>query len=126
MRGERRYWALRGATAVREDQPAQIREAVAELVADLERQNAIERAWIVSAYFTMTEDLRSEFPTRAARLAGWTEVPMLTGVETPVAGAFPRCIRVLVHVEFPEPRRGVRHSYLRGTEVLRPSDDGGR
>lgn len=119
MGGERRFWALRGATAVRDDEPDQIRAAVGELVADLERRNALDRGWIVSAYFTMTADLHSEFPTRAARLAGWSDVPMLSGIETPVVGAFARCIRVLLHVEFPVPRQGVLHSYLRGTEVLR-------
>ena len=120
MRGERRYWALRGATTVAHDEPALIGEAVAELIDDLERRNALDRDWIVSAYFTMTAELRSEFPTRAARLHGWSEVPMLTGIETPVPDALARCIRVLVHVEFPEPRRPVAHSYLRGTHVLRP------
>ena len=45
---------------------------------------------------------------------------MLCTVEVPVAGALPRCIRVLVHVETPLPREDVRHVYLRAARTLRP------
>jgi len=81
----------------------------------------------VSAFFTMTPDLRSEFPARAARDLGWDDVPMLCTTEVDVRGALPRCIRALVHASSDRPRGDVRHVYLRGAHVLRPDlADGGR
>lgn len=116
----RRHWALRGATTVERDAPALIASAVTELLDELVRNNDLSRDAIVSAHFTVTHDLRSEFPARAARVAGWGEVPMLSTVEIPVTGSMPRCIRVLMHVEFAHPRTAVTHVYLRGTRSLRP------
>jgi chorismate mutase len=120
MPPERRHWAVRGATTVERDDPALVADAVRELLAELEQRNALDRDAIVSAHFTMTADLRSAFPARAARLYGWSEVAMLSTTEIPVPGALPRCIRVLVHLEFAEPRAGVRHAFLRGARDLRP------
>ena len=102
------------------DHPDRIAEAVGELLAEIERRNDVARARVVSAHFTVTADLRSEFPARAARLWGWRDVPMLSTVEVPVTGSLARCIRVLVHAEFAEPRTGVRHVYLRGARGLNP------
>ena len=120
MTGGRRHWAVRGATTVDGDEPALITAAVHELLAEIERRNGIARDVVVSAHFTMTDDLRSEFPARAARLYGWPDVAMLSTTEVPVPGALARCIRALVHVELAEPRDGVRHVFLRGAAGLRP------
>ena len=111
---------MRGATTVERDDPLLIAAAVRELLAELERRNALDVGTIVSAHFTMTEDLRSEFPARAARLYGWRDVAMLSTTEIPVPDALPRCIRTLVHLEFAEPRPGVRHVFLRDATTLRP------
>jgi chorismate mutase len=117
---ERRHWAVRGATTVERDDAGLVAEAVRELLAEIERRNALTRDVIVSAHFTMTADLRSEFPARVARLYGWSDVAMLSTTEIPVPGSLPRCIRALVHVEFPEPRAGVQHVFLRDARDLRP------
>lgn len=122
---ERRYWAVRGATTVESDEPGLIADAVHEMLAVIEARNTITADMVVSAHFTMTTDLRSEFPARAARHHGWREVAMLSTVEIPVPGALERCIRALVHVEFAEPRGAVHHVYLRGARGLRPDLDGG-
>lgn len=118
--GGRRHWAVRGATTVERDEPSLIAEAVQELLAEIERRNGIGQDVVVSAHFTMTADLRSEFPARAARLYGWPAVAMLSTVEIPVPGALPRCVRALVHIELAEPRDGVHHVFLRGAAGLRP------
>ena len=120
MPPERRHWAVRGATTVERDDAELVAAAVRELLAEIERRNALAPEVIVSAHFTMTADLRSEFPARAARRHGWTDVAMLSTTEIPVSGSLPRCIRVLVHLEFPEPRAAVRHVYLRDARDLRP------
>lgn len=115
----RRLRGIRGATTVTRDEALLIRDATRELLATLVERNALTSDQIVSAFFTVTPDLRSEFPARAARDLGWDDVPMLCSVEMPVPGALAYCIRVLLHVELPG-EHPVRHAYLHGAEVLRP------
>jgi chorismate mutase len=120
--------AIRGATTVDFDDADQIIEATRELVAAIVERNGLTSEDVVSALFTMTPDLRSEFPARAARELGWDDVPMLCTIEIDVRGALPRCIRALVHASSDRARSDVRHVYLRGAHVLRPDlvDGAGR
>lgn len=111
--------AVRGATTVTADQPMLIREAVTELLETLLNDNDIVPADVISAVFTATPDLVSEFPAHAARLFGWTDVPLLCAQELPVTGALPRCIRVLLHAETRRHRHEMRHVYLRDAVLLR-------
>jgi chorismate mutase len=111
--------AVRGATTVFADDPEQIRAAVSELLEHLLDENDIVPADIISAVFTATPDLVSEFPAHAARLIGWTDIPLLCAQELPVAGALTRCIRVLVHAETRRTRAEIRHVYLRDAILLR-------
>lgn len=111
--------AIRGATTVDADQPPLIREAVQEMLEALLDDNDLAPADIISAVFTATPDLVSEFPAHAARLYGWTNIPLLCAQELPVAGALARCVRVMVHAESPRARNEIRHVYLRGAILLR-------
>lgn len=111
--------AVRGATTVAADDPVQIREAVVELLEVILDDNDIVPNDIISAVFTATNDLVSEFPAHAARLYGWTDIPLLCAQELPVQGALPRCIRVLLHAESRRPRSEIRHVYLRDAVLLR-------
>ena len=111
--------AIRGATTVAEDQPVLIREAVQEMLDAILDDNDLVPADIISAVFTATPDLISEFPAHAARLYGWTDIPLLCAQELPVAGALPRCVRVMVHAESARARNEIRHVYLRDAVLLR-------
>jgi chorismate mutase len=112
--------ALRGATTVAADETLLIHEATLQLLTELLSRNDLTPERIISAIFTVTPDLRSEFPARAAREIGFHEVPMICAVEMAVPGALARCIRVLLHVTGPlQPPRG-RSVYLRGAAGLRP------
>lgn len=111
--------AVRGATTVAADEPTLIREAVIELLEAVLDENDIVPADVVSAVFTATPDLISEFPAHAARLFGWTDIPLLCAQELPVRGALPRCIRVLMHAETRRPRNEIKHVYLREAILLR-------
>ena len=117
---ERRVVAIRGATTVSADEPATIRAATRELLAHISERNGLAAGDIISVLFTVTGDLASEFPARAARELGWVDVPLLCAMEVPVPGALPRCIRVLLHVETNRPRERVEHVYLNGARLLRP------
>ena len=118
--------ALRGATTVATDDAALLAEATQELLRALVQRNALQPSQVISAFFTCTSDLTSAYPAQAARDMGWTQVPMLCGVELPVRGAFPRCIRVLVHVELPVDASEPRHAYLRAAAALRGDLGDGR
>ena len=111
--------AVRGATTVTADQPALIREAVHEMLDALLDDNDLVPADLISAVFTATPDLVSEFPAHAARLYGWPDIPLLCAQELPVVGALPRCIRVMVHAETTRARHEIRHVYLRDAILLR-------
>ncbi len=117
---EKSLRALRGATTVDEDTPESISAATRELLTELAQQNGFDAGDIVSAIFTVTPDLRSEFPARAARSLGWEDVSLLCTTEIPVPGALERCIRVLLHVETGRVRAELKHCYLRGARALRP------
>lgn len=112
--------ALRGATTVERDDPALIDAATRELLSAIMKANGVTPDALVSVIFTVTDDLRSDFPARAARALGWTDVPLLCTVEIPVPGALQRCIRVLLHLETNRPRSAMRHVYLREARSLRP------
>lgn len=101
------------------DEPALIREAVTELLEAILNDNDLVPNDIISAVFTATHDLVSEFPAHAARLYGWTDVPLLCAQELPVAGALSRCVRVLLHAETRRQRNEIRHVYLRDAVLLR-------
>jgi chorismate mutase len=109
--------AIRGAISVDANTADAIHEAVTELVQAVCAVNELDQADIVSAIFTVTPDLTADFPARAARLQGWTQVPMVCAQEIPVPGALPRICRLLVHVRG---RQSVKHVYLKDARALRP------
>lgn len=119
-RRPRRLHAIRGAITVERDEREPLLAATRELLAEMIARNGMRPEEIVSVIFTLTPDLASEFPAIAARELGWTDAALLCTMEIPVPGALPRTVRVLVHVEFDEPRPTVTHVYLREASALRP------
>lgn len=112
--------AIRGATSVPTDAPAEIAAATTELLAALRERNRLEADEVVSAIFTVTPDLVSSFPAEAARAAGWEGVPLLCTTEIPVPDGLPRCLRVLLHVQRHWNGTPPDHVYLREAARLRP------
>ncbi|MBI2409324.1 MAG: chorismate mutase [Gemmatimonadetes bacterium] len=111
--------ALRGAITVDADEPHLVADATRELLQTLLQRNALDASGVISAFFTCTADLVSAYPAQAARDLGWTHVPMLCAADLPVRGALPRCIRVLLHVDWRDGAAEPRHAYLRGAVALR-------
>ncbi len=112
---------IRGATTVDADQPELILAATRELLeAILDANPGMCPGDIGSAFFTVTEDLRSTFPAQAARQMGWSQVPMMCAREIPVPGSLARVIRVLVHWNTERPQGDIVHVYLREAVKLRP------
>ncbi|MEW5916703.1 MAG: chorismate mutase [Gemmatimonadota bacterium] len=116
----RRVHAVRGATTVEADEADLIRDGTRDLLRCLLQRNDLHDDEIVSALFTVTPDLTSEFPARAARDLGWTDVALMCMTEIAVPGAQRRCIRVMLHIESQELRGPLTPVYLRGAAALRP------
>jgi len=111
---------IRGAITAERDTPEAILGATERLLQTIMERNPFALEDIASALFTVTPDLRSEFPAAAARRLGWTAVPLLNFTEVPVPGMLERCIRTLIHINTDLGQEQIVHVYLEGAAVLRP------
>lgn len=111
---------VRGATTVSSDCRDEILAATRQLLALMIRRNGIAATDVASAIFTVTSDLKAEFPAVAARQLGWIDVPLLCAYEVSVATSLPRCIRILVHWNTRRSQSEIQHTYMRDAVSLRP------
>jgi chorismate mutase len=111
--------AIRGAIQVDADERDAILEGTAELVAEVMSRNDLTTDDVISVLFTVTPDLRAEFPALAARKTGFHAVPLMCATEIPVPGAMPRVVRLMAHVDSDRSRSQIQHVYLRGAAALR-------
>jgi chorismate mutase len=113
--------AIRGATTASANTVEAIREAVTELLDELETRNQFDPDDIISAIFTTTRDLDAIFPASIAReRPHWDNVALLDVQQMHVEGSLERCIRFLIHVNTPVSKLEIYHPYLRGAKNLRP------
>ena len=111
--------ALRGATTVDADEPAEIGRRTTQMLQALFDRNQLDVDDVISILFTATGDLRSVAPALAAREFGLVDVPLLCAQEMET-DALARCIRLMLHIDTDTPRHELRHVFLRGATVLRP------
>ena len=111
--------AIRGATQLEVDDRDHLLASDAAQIREILTQNQLGHDDLISMLFTATPDLHSEFPALAARQLGIGDVPLLCTQELDIAGAMPRVIRVMLHVETALTKAEVRHVYLRGAAALR-------
>jgi chorismate mutase len=112
--------ALRGATTIDEDTPAQIRDRVKALMTALFERNRLGNDEIVSVFVTATADIHSMHPATAAREFGLDEVAFLGAQEARIDGTLARCVRLLLLIETDRPREALQHVFLEGARGLRP------
>ena len=108
--------AIRGATTVSEDNSNSIKQAVKELLNGIMQANGLGAEQIICIMFSSTADLKSYYPAKAAREAGFTTCALYSSLEPEIDGALEKCIRVMLLVESdlsPE------HVYLNGAKNLR-------
>jgi chorismate mutase len=113
-----RLHALRGATTVDRNEASAIVGATEWLMREIMKRNALEPDRVVSAIFTLTDDLDAEFPAVAARNLGFDKVPLLCAREIPVPDSLPRVIRVLLHY-YADDDHAAKHVYLGEARGLR-------
>jgi len=90
--------AIRGATTADENTKEAIVDATREMLESLVEENEFELDDVISAFFTTTKDLNTQFPAVAARKIGWVDVALMCSHEMFIADAQERCIRVMVHI----------------------------
>jgi chorismate mutase len=113
--------AIRGATTVKENTPGAIREAVNELLNEIENYNQLDPEEITSVIFTTTRDIDAIFPAAIARQKkGWDLVPLLDLQQMYVEGSLEYCIRILIHFNTCKPQTEIVHRYLREAQNIRP------
>ena len=112
---------IRGAITIERDDPLEVISATKELlIAILESNPKLKTEFIASAVFTVTEDIQSVFPAKAAREIGWDQVPLMCMQEIPVPNSLPLCIRVLIHWNTDLTQSEINHVYCKEAEKLRP------
>ena len=114
--------AFRGATTVDADEVGHIAERVEAMVRAVLDRNGLDADALISLLFSATPDLHATFPATVARarIPELADVPLMNMAELDIAGALPRCIRVMVHAATDLPRSAVQHVYLEGAVALRP------
>ena len=113
-----RLFALRGANSVERNDAESILGSTDALLRELMARNELAAEAMVSAIFTVTEDLDAQFPAVAARELGLNQVPLMCAREIPVPGSLPRVVRVLVHY-YADEDHIAKHVYLGEARVLR-------
>lgn len=112
---------VRGATAVDNDLAQEVIGATKELLAAiLDANPTLQTADLASTLFSVTDDLASAYPAKAARQLGWSDVPLMCAREIPVPGGLAKCIRVLLHWNTDLPQDSIHHVYLGKASSLRP------
>lgn len=111
--------AVRGAVQLEWDEAEHMQEQVSDLLTAILERNGFDVDDLISVIFTATPDLHSDFPAVAARKLGITDVPLVCAQELDVAGAMPRVVRILAHVETGLAKSGISHVYLGAAAALR-------
>lgn len=112
---------IRGATTIEHNDREEILAATKELLELLIEKNDLKVEDIISAIFSLTEDLDAEFPAVAARGLGWTETALMCTREIPVPNSLQKCIRVLIHVNTTRSAQEIQHVYIKEAVNLRPT-----
>lgn len=117
---EENVYALRGATTVAHDSPAEVDEAVKELMDRLYSENGLFDRDVAFILFSQTRDIRTRNAAAACRSSGFGILtPLFCVQEADIAGGLPLAIRVMVLVNHRKEREA-RMVYLRGASSLRP------
>ena len=109
---------IRGATTIAQDCAEEIKIAVKELLDEIFSINALAKENVRCFVFSLTGDVHSFHPAKAARECGYDYAPLFACVEPDIVGGLPLCIRVMIFVENINETL-IKHVYQKGAKVLR-------
>ncbi len=109
---------LRGATTIKKDCKEEISVAVKQMLDEIFSVNQLKKEEICGFLFSLTTDIHSYHPAKAARECGYDYAPLFAAVEPQIDGGLKLCIRLMLFTELAD-NRTVKHVYQNGASVLR-------
>ena len=109
---------IRGATTIEKDCKEEIRVAVKELLDEVFSANSLRKEDVSAFVFSLTSDVHSYHPAKAARECGYDFAPLFAAIEPEIDGGLKLCIRLMLLTELIS-KKAVKHIYQRGAKVLR-------
>ena len=109
---------IRGATTIEKDEPSLIQSAVENLLRAVFEKNALTKEEVRCFVFSLTSDIHSYHPAKAARECGYDFAPLFACVEPEIDGGLKLCIRLMLIVERVYEKKAV-HIYQEGAKILR-------
>ena len=109
---------IRGATTVARDSKEEIVASVRELLDEIFSANCLSKTEVKGFLFSLTTDIHSYHPAKAARECGYDFAPLFAAIEPDIDGGLELCIRLMLFVELCENRQ-VKHIYQKGAATLR-------
>ena len=109
---------IRGATTIEKDDKEEIILAVKELLKEVYEINRLTKEETCGFLFSLTSDIHSYHPAKAARECGYDFAPLFAAVEPDINGGLKLCIRLMLFTELVT-KRAVKHVYQKGAKVLR-------
>ena len=109
---------IRGATTVDRDCKEEILSAVKELLDEVFAVNALQKEDVTAFVFSLTADIHSYHPAKAAREAGYDFAPLFAAIEPQIDGGLPHCIRLMLLTDL-DKKQTVKHIYQKGAKILR-------
>ena len=110
---------VRGATTVAADNKTEISSAVKDLLDEIFERNSFQKEEIRGFLFSLTTDIHSYHPAKAARECGYDFAPLFACTEPDIDGALKLCIRVMIFTARNGENSSVTHVYQKGAKVLR-------
>ncbi|MBO5480596.1 MAG: (d)CMP kinase [Clostridia bacterium] len=109
---------IRGATTIQEDTKSCISYAVKRLLDAVFNENHLQKEEIDGFLFSLTSDIHSYHPAKAARESGYDFAPLFAAVEPNIDGGLPLCIRLMLFTNRTD-KKNVKHIYQEGAKALR-------
>ncbi len=109
---------IRGATTIEKDEKNEIKHAVSLLLDEIFNENQLKKEDIRGFVFSLTSDIHSFHPAKAARECGYDFAPLFACVEPDIDGGLSLCIRVMILVELTREIQ-IKHIYQKGAKTLR-------
>lgn len=110
---------IRGATTITTDCKEEICQSVKELLDEIFSTNALKREEIRVFVFSLTTDIHSYHPAKAARECGYDFAPLFSAIEPEIDEGLKLCIRVMIFVEKENTTAVAKHIYQKGAKILR-------
>ncbi|MBQ8684884.1 MAG: (d)CMP kinase [Clostridia bacterium] len=109
---------IRGATTIDKDCKEEISASVKALLDEIFAINALKKEEINGFLFSLTTDIHSYHPAKAARECGYDFAPLFAAIEPEIDGSLKLCIRLMLFTELIQNRQ-VKHVYQKGAKALR-------